>query len=301
MSVPERKVGFYNLFLQSSNGTYDDNPVFSRKYFIEVIDHIMELPDSERIDNDIKTKKIYALKYTSDTDKDIIKVIFQSGKYGHNPDYLSSIDGQLRRTSKSVNEAEEELTHLCIKLKENKAIILLEERKTGVSAKRIVSYFNSYAKRIYEEKKLDKYIPFFIEEYPVDDIEQILSDITEVKVIDIYANKNELPSEMQRFANIDSPLVREEVMVSIKAERGESIPGINFIKTFTGFKNKSMSTPRKYSRIRIKGKNKNSNPLVFDTDMIRKKEFIETAINSNGIVNSADLFSKMISIMKDVE
>lgn len=37
-----------------------------------------------------------------------------------------------------MDEAEEELTHVCVKVKEQKAIILLEERKSGVGISRLL-------------------------------------------------------------------------------------------------------------------------------------------------------------------
>lgn len=301
MSVPNRKLGFYNLYINDYSEGTNNRGVFDMPFFIELLDYICSLDNFEKIENDEANKKIYALKSCSDTNAEIIKVVLQSGKYGHNPDYLSSADDTIRTTSKTPVDAEEELTHLCIKLKSNKAIFLLEERQSGVAAKRIVSYLNVYSRK-YDEKKHTNYnYSFFIEDYPAGDIESFFNSMTETKTVELFAHKEDMGSEMKVFAGLDSPMVRDEVKVVFKAKPRESYPASikNAIKQFF---NSNDDSPRpNYTRIRICGKTDSKSPIIFDSEVLRRKKFVEANINENGIVNSEDLFMQMIPTIRDVE
>lgn len=57
----------------------------------------------------------------------------------------------------------------------------------------------------------------------------------------------------------------------------------------------------KYTRVRLKGKNNNKNPIVFDTEVLRLKEQVESLLNENGTVNTQDILAKMVPIIKELE
>ena len=57
----------------------------------------------------------------------------------------------------------------------------------------------------------------------------------------------------------------------------------------------------KCTRIRMRGKNNANHPISFDTDILKRKEQVESVLNKNGTVNTEDLLKKMIPLVKDLE
>ena len=291
MSVSTRTLGFYNCYIDVYENGRNEREVFDKNFTIKLIEYIESLPVEKRMDKIESQKKVYCLKKLIKPEKDIINIVFQSGKYGHNPDYLSSINGTTRPTEKHFEEAEEELTHLCIKLKDEKAIFLLEERKSGMSIKKIIAYFNSFISH-FEQQNREKYpYRFSCEIYPVKNIADIIDNFLISNVLELYAKKDIIGDEMKSFSEIDSPLVRDQVILILKAEKRESFP-VKFLETVKRLANKVIDKESpKYTRVRLKGKNNNKNSIVFDTEVLRLKEQVESLLNENGTVNTQQQFT----------
>lgn len=301
MSVSTRTLGFYNFYINVYENGKNERGVFDKNFTIKLIEYIKSLPVHKRMDKIESQKKVYCLKELIKPEEDIIAVVFQSGKYGHNPDYLSSVDGRTRPTTKHFEEAEEELTHLCIKLKDEKAIFLLEERKSGMSIKKIVDYFNLYIHDF--EKSNNKKYPyhFFSEIYPDKNIADILNSFSTSNTLELYTTKDIIEDEMKEFSGFKSPLIRDEVIFTIKAKRRESLP-ISVLKEIIGISEQIVAKENcKYTRLRLKGKNSNKNPITFDTEVLRLKEQVESLLNENGTVNTKDILTKMVPIIKELE
>ena len=90
-------------------------------------------------------------------------------------------------------------------------------------------------------------------------------------------------------------------LYTLKAKPRESF-AVSFLKEIVGISKKIISKDnRKYIRLRLKGKNSNKNPIIFDTEVLRLREQIESSLNENGTVNTQDILKKMIPILKDLE
>lgn len=145
------------------------------------------------------------------------------------------------------------------------------------------------------------YDSFFYEDYPVDNIEKILANMQEVKCIQIYADMSDIPSEMQQFASVDSLLARDEVVIEIKTKRGSSLDWRKICNSVKQMWGKNGDSKKQYRRVKVHGKNENKGSTIFDTEFIRKKESILTELNGGGLVDSLDIFRKMVDLIKDVE
>lgn len=305
MSTSKRKLGFYNCYIHKYENGENDRGIFDKEYFVNLIRFIKNKEDKLKIDE--ASKKIYLLKNISFLDDNVIKIIFVTGKYGHTPDYLSSVDGTIRETTKQFFEAEEELTHICIKVKAEKAILLLEERQIGVSAKKFIWYLNEMG-TFYEGTlpvSQQANYKFFVEDYPVDNVDKIFNDMKEAKTIELYTSENNIKDTIKEWSGIESPLLRDEICVIYKAKPREVIPGINMLRTiknkfFKGGETESDDNAT-FSRLRITGKQSDKSPIVFDTEMLRRKKHVETQINERGIVDSVDIFSKMVPLIMEME
>lgn len=301
MSISTRTLGFYNCYINEYKNGKNSRGIFDKSFALNLIKYIAGLPRCKRINNIESQKKVYCLKSFMQPEKNILNVVFQSGKYGHNPDYLSSVNGTTRPTTKHLDEAEEELTHLCIKLKDEKAIFLLEERRSGMSINRIIDYFNSYISEFENVSNREYPYHFFFEIYPAKNIEDILNNFSTSNVLELYAKKNVIEDEMKEFSGIQSALIRNQVMITLKANPRESF-AVSFLREIMGISKKIISKDnRKYTRLRLKGKNSNKNPIIFDTKVLKLREQIESSLNENGTVNTQDILKKMLPILKDLE
>lgn len=304
MSLPKRNLGFYNCFMYPKDNRGKE--AFNNIYLINFLHYIDSLDDEEKTDNDKANKKVFSLK----TINEVIKhkeyeIVFRSGKYGHNPDYFSSKDGKTKVTNKGPNDAEEELTHLYVKLCRNKAIFLLEERRTGMSLSRIKKYFNRFFDSYDESRNDGQAYKLQFEEYPIENMDEVFNQLNEAKVVELYTRKDNINDEFSELMQEASPLVRDEVIIVTKAKRKESLPidVVNSLKSL--FKkdksNKLKLESSKYSRIRISGNSNNGSLIKIDSDLIRRKESVVTELNTKGIVKSEELFKNMKKIMEGVE
>ena len=106
---------------------------------------------------------------------------------------------------------------------------------------------------------------------------------------------------MKEFSGFKSPLVRDQIILTLKSERRESFPG-NFLETVKRLAEQIIGKKSlKYTRVRLKGKNNNKNSIVFDTEVLRLKEQVESLLNENGTVNTQDILAKMVPIIKELE
>lgn len=300
MSVSTRTLGFYNCYINAYERGENKRGVFDKNFTISLIEYVASLPVMMRMYKIESQKKVYCLKKLIKLEEDILAVVFQSGKYGHNPDYLSSTSGETRPTAKHFEEAEEEITHLCIKLKDDKAIFLLEERKSGMSINKIVDYLNSYIHCLAKQDGKKYPYHFFCEIYPVKNISDIIDNFSISNVLELYVKKDMISDEIKEFSEINSPLVRDQIIITLKAERRESFPARLLERVKRLSKEIIDKKHYRYTRVRLKGKN-NKNPIIFDTEVLRLKEQVESLLNKNGTVNTQDILTKMVSIIKELE
>ncbi|GAA6391980.1 hypothetical protein [Megasphaera sp.] len=305
MSVSLRTLGFYNCYM---NGRDNNKEFFNRDFFIKLIKYIASLDSSERLENNEKDKKVCSLKKyeLNSDDKDIITLIFTSAKYAHSPDLVSSIDGSTRPTDKQLYEGEEELTHLCLKLKAEKSIILLEERRSGMNITKIISYLNSYIDKLAKEENKKYPYKLFSEIYPVRNVKDIIDHFSRATTLELFVKKDVIRDEMDEmmeFSEIDSPVIRDEVMITIKAGKREEFSNsiLKKIKKVADAILGKRESNGKCTRIRMRGKNNANHPISFDTDILKRKEQVESVLNKNGTVNTEDLLKKMIPLVKDLE
>lgn len=302
MSVSLRTLGFYNCYM---NGNDNNKEFFNKDFFIKLIKYIAILNSSERLENNEKEKKMYSLKgyELNSDDDDIITLIFTSAKYQHSPDYMSSIDGSTRPTDKHLYEGEAELTHLCLKLKAEKSIIVLEERQSGMTITKIISYLNSYIDKLAKAENTKYPYKFLTEIYPVRNIKEIIENFSRATTLELFVKKDVIQDKMMEFAEIDTPLIRDEAIITIKAEKREAFSKV-FLQSVEKLADAIVGKREgsgKCTRIRIKGKSNENHPISFDTEILKRKEQVESHLNKNGTVNTEDLIKKMIPLVKDLE
>ncbi len=271
MSNSLRKIEYYGIRFWDCGEEYED----SEKLF-----ELIESLNNSYIYDDEKSNKFWRLDRKS-FKGNVFKLIFKSGKYNHSPNYISRLDGNERTSDKDLNEGECEKTHLVIDISSSSLII--ESRKSGISAINVINYINSFCK----EKKLNFPMVKVIKDLN-DDFLESLDSLTRVQSVELYVEKSIIGSD---YMNLTEPTEesQEEVIITIKAQRKKTL-GLKDIKEKF---NKIGLQGEKTKRIRVRGRDEDNINVLLDTLNQYKIERINVELNADGTVNSNSFFKKI--------
>lgn len=285
MSKTKRKIGNYTLnYLRNA----DEEKYFDRKSFIEFIEFVNKLGEKDKLINIKKYSKAVSIE-SIEIKNYYIEIIFKNCKYNHSPNYMSSINGAERVSDKKLYEGEKEITHLYGKIEKNECVFVLEERRSGVTMTQITEYFNKQLHKYNNYNRIaDNYS---IEKAIIPDMNFMdsLEDMSRIKAADIYVYKDIIGSEELDLLEFRDNAVRDDVVINIKARKNSSLFKSNFKKLF----NKKQKNYSNISRIRLYGKSLNGFDVCVDTDIVKKTDYIEVAVDESGIIKSPIMFSTM--------
>jgi hypothetical protein len=286
MSVVDRKIGFYN-FLYRKYRTNEE--CFDKHHFLNFMRNIESLNFIMDVTRINKAISIEWMNVSQVNYQDVIEIVFKSCKYNHSPDYMSSVDGSVRPSSKELFEGEKELTHLCIKVTSLEAEVILEERRSGVTINEVVKYLKKCLREYNTANQITNNFKFEYGIVPSDDFITSLNGMTRVKVAEIYKHKRILGSEALNLLNREDLSMKEDVMITMKAKQGESL-GKTFLKRAYQVIGENVET----KRIRVYGNDEGNKGIKLDSDMMKRLDFVKAELNENGVVNSSSIFEKMI-------
>jgi hypothetical protein len=298
MSTSRRKIGFYSMEFTRRTKNDDERFFFDKDLFCGLIEFInTEITDEEKLKKNRNSNKATALELYESYEKNakqLVKVIFKTCKYNHSPDYMSSEDGSERESDKSLDEGEKERTHLLGMFENDELMLMLEERRSGISISGIVSYINSFIKKYIEVN--DDIKGQFRLKYsivPSEDFEGSLDGLNRVCGADIYTHKQLLGSDGLAIMNRDDRHMKDEIVISCKVKKGESLITRNLKSLY----HSAISEGQRITRIRIHGKDEHNTNVILDSDIFKRVEYIDTALNdAKGTVDSYAFFSKIEEI-----
>ena len=297
MSVENRKIDFYSFSFQEYKNK-ESIDFWDEKKFDLILKYIESLPMIERLVKDEKSKKSYYLSDIVHSDTSIRCLKFKSCKFGHCPPIMDSDTANERPTDKRMNEGEQENTHLAIRLDDCEGFVALESRKSGISMGTIVRYFNAMMKAYFSKNpkkgNLDYSLSLFYSVVPIKNFDKALEDMTKLKIADIYIDKNFIGSELSNIVPDDDPFIKNDLILTLKSERGENI----LVRTVKRLYSSLANTSGGISRIRIHGTNTSGAKQILDSDLIRKTQNIEAKLNANGLISTESIFSKLIDILR---
>ncbi|KJS18375.1 MAG: hypothetical protein VR69_00655 [Peptococcaceae bacterium BRH_c4b] len=293
MSVSERKIGYYNFVFEKYRS---DEHFFDKDLFVNLLNYIYNLPsDNKILKNSNSNKAISIDSYTCDiiNFSCACKVIFKSCKYNHSPDYMSSIDGTERESDKQAHEGEKEKTHLCMKVNEVEAEMILEERKTGISVSQICYYLNKYLARYMKSINKARNFKIIYGIIPSEDFLSVLRSMSKVRIGELYTHKINLGSESMNLMEREDASMRDEIIITVKSNKGGSLLKRNIISLY----NSLISGDSKVTRIRIYGTNEEGKIIKLDSDNMKKMEYVRALLDEKGIVESSSIFIGMMNIL----
>lgn len=292
MSTSNRKIGFYSFIFEKYR-TKDDEKYFDPELFKSLLEYIFALQDEEkilRIEKSNKAVSIDAHDISKVSGHNVVKIVFKSCKFNHSPEYMSSIDGTERESDKKSFEGEKEKTHLCITIGNNDAEVILEERRSGVSINTITRYLNGKLTdylNAKDEKRDFKIVNGIV---PVKNFLSELKKMKSIKVADIYTHKKVLGSSMLGILEREDAGMKEEILLTAKAKQKENIAQMA-IRACYG------AVGTTVSRLRVYGSDIEGKFVKLDTDKMKKTESIDVGLDTNGIVDTGDMFSKMMVLL----
>ena len=297
MSVENRKIDFYSFSFQEYKNR-ENIDFWDEKIFDLILKYIESLPTIDRLVKDEKSKKSYYLSDIMHSDVSIRCLKFKSCKFGHCPPIMDSDTANERPTHKRMNEGEQENTHLAIRLDYREGFIALESRKSGISIGTIVRYFNAMIKEYFrknpKEGNPDYFLSLSYSVVPIKNFDKALEDMTKLKIADIYIDRNFIGSELSNIVPDDDPYIKNNLILTIKSERGENF----LVRTVKRLYSSLSNTSGAISRVRIQGTNTSGAKQILDSELIRKTQNIEAKLNVNGVISTESIFSKLIDILR---
>lgn len=297
MSTSDRKVGFYN-FAFHKHGRPDDELHFDCELFKSLLEYIAGLPEADqliRIEQYNKAICVENVSIDSTTGGYLVKVLFKSCKYNHNPKYMSSIDGSERDTDKRSDEGEKEKTHLCMRVGNLETELILEERRSGVTINGITNYLNNKLREYLTKNQLSKNFKIVHGIVPIEDFLQELEKMSRLKIAEIYTYKKMLGSEAYGLLDREDLSMKEDIIITAKAKPQESLAK----RTGAYIFNQLTAEGSNVSRIRIYGSDQEGKAITLDSLRIKKLEYINTVLDNDGTVNTSSIFGKMMFILGD--
>lgn len=291
MKTVKKKIGFYYLVLKDG-----DLELSAHDVLIRLFDFLTYKTRLERKLDIAKDKIVFLDTCTSDRVKALLKLRFKSAKHSYRAPLINKNTVKERDNPKMIEEGEQIKTHALIKFKDSCAFLFLETGSGVLTSNNLKEYLNQMLVLYNIEHSDDELVGHFsLQMIPCENFREVLQSMTRVSCAEIYTEKQILGSDALNFSDPTDEL-REEVVVSIKAERKKSIERFIYrlLDKFSG----GESVIR---RIRVKGKMSNNNDSIIDTGFLLKKEYVDVLQDDEtGQLKSANMFSKLVELSDSV-
>jgi hypothetical protein len=293
MSIPQRKVAFYSIRVVDKD---DNEKVLNPSPLKDLLGYILSLERLDRILDYTSERKVNLLEFVQVVADKFYNITMESSKYFHRPNLLDKTTGHERTNPKKATEGDAEKTHISLSFKKDEIIVLLEERKSGLSMGRFIGYLEFFGSKFYQCNNKSK--PYILQSaiIPKKNFVAELRNLSRVKVADVYMEKQVLGSD---FLNLSqrTNTVNESIVISVKAKTKKSIQ-----ETALDIYSSFGASGSKVSKLRVVGQNSNGNQIILDTDIIKKIEYIDVALDEEtGIVAAKDIFLKFDHILRVLE
>jgi hypothetical protein len=291
MSIQKRKLSYWGIDFWSGKEHSFDALIFNRfMHFINT------LSDSDCLFRDEKHKKAVALESIKEVKKQglhLYEIIFKSCKYEHSPDYMSSRDGSERPTEKQLYEGDKELTHMCLRIDENEAYTVFEQRRSGVSMCGVIAYMNQLLKKfLIENEDVKDDFCLWSSCVPSDDFLTALEKTEKLKSLELFVENKVIGSDYLNVMDMDDN-ARDDIQLTMTAKPRKSLLRSTvksaFLRLTTG--------GTEIKRIRVRGTDINKMSITLDSLDGKKLDEITVDLLNNGIVDSYSIFSKIEGIL----
>ena len=266
MSIKKRKITFNYITLESNDHTLSLQTELDR--IINFIDTLQRIEQKVELNN---TK--FCLIEAINRNNNILNLTFKSAVHSYRAPLLDRHTVAERDNPKSLSEGETYKTHFLIKYINGEAVVLAENLRSGIAILQLTMYLNYFKLKYEDVNNVTLDYKFSYDIILKDNIDEELSNLTQVKSTDVYVDKQILGSEALNFSE-RLTTVQEQIIISVKATRSNSIKevALDLLANFNGGN-------RSVKKIRIKGKNETNNDVTIDTSFIEKQEIIDAQVD----------------------
>lgn len=268
--------------------------LFKRIYKTEIVESndIQEVPFYE-VDKVVefiiklaKKKRFYNLKSDkfcfiddAEIDGNYISGTFKSARNKFRPNIINKTTGDERPNPKSKLDGEIEKTHFVIKIDkdDNSVYLFLESNFNGISLLNLTNYFNIYSKFYNRKIKESDQYSLKHDLVGINNFKTELERFSRTKVAEVYYDKKILGSDYLNFNKNRVVPVKEDVMLTMKADKGLDINSIA-LEAYNKLTGNSKSG---ITRVRIRGNDENGNETTIDTEHLARKEFISSLMDED--------------------
>ncbi len=215
------------------------------------------------------------------------KVVLANCKYNYRPNLIDINNRTERQSPKNNSEGDKEKTHVLIK---SDAAIFFEQRRNGTGA----FIFNKLLKAAWKRIKntIDNDITSIEIVQEIDNnFLQIIREANRIKGIKVVAESHIVGSDFLNFSNDTG--VKDTYQIEIRAKKRHEFNKEIFIQKIEQL----LAERTQIDKIIVDLNDNENNPRIINTDQFAKQYVIYANKDSNGEVNTEDMFSKMIELL----
>lgn len=294
MSTKKRKIGFYAFKVISPDGkTF---AVKDPRILIKACNAIMAAAPKDRSVLIPEEHRYYSLHSMANNGKQTFMQLV-TAKYHHRPPLVHVHLHTIRQSPKHLSEGEEEPVHIVLKINGDECLLLLEERKVGISVVRLRDLFNEFLRRFARSPNDNFSAAYRL--IPKKNFLEEVNKLTRVTLGELYLEKKILGSEFLDYSNRTESL-RSDIALVVQPTRGNCVRDVivdAYQKYLLGAR-----LEKQITRIRVSGENPDGGVISFDTEKMRLIRHIDVDLDDDtGLVDSSSLRSKMSQIMDEID
>ncbi|MDL2263153.1 hypothetical protein LJC31_00725 [Synergistaceae bacterium OttesenSCG-928-I11] len=304
MTTVMRNIAFYSIQLKRGDNIINPQVIF------EMLDYIFQQLDCNQRTYDFAQDKNCVLDglnpALNNTARELVIV---SGKVNYrpmlrkfqavSPDMPSpnpSLSPITRDNPKDQDEAEEEKTHVLMKIHGDEIVVLYETRRCFAFS-HFISYLRNYCTVYHAQTGITQNYDYIEQNLiPRGDFLSLLDDLGRVVAGEVYISRSILGSDSMNYSERIED-VKETIVLNISAKRARDIK--NLIRDIY---NNFVAEGTQIRRIRLEGKNDNNNPIKLDTDYCQMKDWLEVELHpiTQSIINPDRLFLAMQQMIERI-
>lgn len=276
-----RTVIHYALKIQQNKGLKDADPLLIKQCIVKTFGLAKHLKKYE----DIGVKRFHVMSSLID-ETDFMVGRFFSAKYDYRPPLIDKNSLAERESPKAVSEGEKELTHFAITFDQNDALLLLEQKKSGISINTLVKYLNSFLKQTVSGHTIVAGLSV------KGNFKSKLKELSRAVSVEIYVPYNKYTDTFGEEP-ISTKNIRQDAIITLSAEKSLSIS-----ESAKDLYRKMTNNKADISRIKIYGKTQGNTSTMLDTHCLKDRNTVQVDLDANKQVVSDSMFKALKQTME---